>query len=495
MNLFENPIFITHRRLVHRGGMLAAVLIAALIGFCLLIGLLEDLHVGIARFGYPEQAGRTFYGWTIALEILVAVVGGFSRISRTMADDGKAGLWESNRLTPLKPSQLLAGYWFGPPLREFYMALVLAVFGLPIVLCSGLPFTLWLGTQMLILSTALFFGLLGVLSGMAFQRSQGMLIFLPLVLAIPFSATAPSRLLTNFLMPTYGIVNFFLNRSPHQYGSDWWNLPTVFGVHIQPVLLTLGLQFIVAIFVWRVLVRKTTSPFQPLVLPWEAFALFTFLAVSQHALLWDVWSGRFPTVFHSERSQFDGPMLLSFVHCGTILVGLLLLGFASPSPEHVRLESLRLGFKNFGAFFSRSAVSLALALAALAGAAMSVHFVFSWRESSSVCLVTGINLAEIFLIFSLVLEYCRLRYKRRALGFVALWLVGLCIVPVILAGASSNETFARISLLAPGFIALSDENNQDWFQLFSVLFAYFGIVMLLFIGWLREWRKLLAKKS
>ena len=68
-------------------------------------------------------------------------------------------------------------------------------------------------------------------------------------------------------------------------------------------------------------------------------------------------------------------------------------------------------------------------------------------------------------------------------------------VPVILTGASSNVVFARISLLAPGFIALADENDQDWFQLFSVLFAYFGVVVLLFIGWQREWRKLLGEKS
>jgi hypothetical protein len=195
VKLFENPIFITHKRLVHRGGVLAAILIAALIGFSLLAGLVSYLaDSNDFHFSSPQDAGKIFYGWTIGLEILVLIVGGFSRIARALADDRKAGLWDSNRLTPLKPSQLVIGYWLGPALREFYMALVLAGFGLVIVLAGRLPIMLWLGTQILIASTALFFGLLGILAGMAFQRSQGILVFLVLLCAYPFSFIAPSRM-------------------------------------------------------------------------------------------------------------------------------------------------------------------------------------------------------------------------------------------------------------------------------------------------------------
>ena len=58
-----------------------------------------------------------FYGWTIGVEVLVLVLGGFSRISNVLANERKAGLWDSNRLTPLQPSQLVLGYWLGPALR------------------------------------------------------------------------------------------------------------------------------------------------------------------------------------------------------------------------------------------------------------------------------------------------------------------------------------------------------------------------------------------
>jgi len=493
VKLFENPIFLTHKRLVHRNGVLAAILIAGLIGFSLLAGLISylaaphDFH-----FSSAQEAGKTFYGWTIGVEILVLVVAGFSRIARSLADDRKAGLWDSNRLTPLKPCDIITGYWLGPALREFYMAAVLAGSGLLIVVIGHLPITLWLGTQILIVSTALFFGLLGILAGMAFQRSQGILIFLGFLFAYPFSFIAPSRMLTNFLLPIYGIGNLFSSRAT--YDRDWFGLPEIFGIPIYPILVSLGLQLIIGIFVWRALVRKTANPFQPLLLRWEAITLFIIVLVSQHALLWDLWRGQFPKL-HGTNTNFDHDALLSVVHGGTILIGILLLAFASPLPERVRVESLRVGFKNLGAIFSRSAVSLALALAAIAGVTLLTQVMFSLADSIQIFAVTTVNIAEIFLVFALLLEFCRLRHKRRALGFVALWLFVLCIIPFILAGVFSSEAIARISLLAPGFVALSDHTDPEWKLQFHTLLAHFGIIVLLFIGWQRQWKKLLQKAA
>jgi hypothetical protein len=499
VKLFENPIFLTQKRLVHRNGVLAAILIAALVGFSLLAGLISYL-ADPADFQFPSAsvAGKTFYGWTIGVEILVIVIGGFSRIARALADDRKAGLWDGNRLTPLKPCALVIGYWLGPALREFYMAAVLAGSGLIIVLAGHLPITLWLGTQVLIASTALFFGLLGVLAGMAFQRSQGILIFLVVLCAYPFSFIAPSRMVTNFLLPIYGIGNLFHDQdSGNDYsGREWGGMPEIFGVSIYPILLSLGLQLIISIFAWRALVRKTANPFQPLLLRWEAVALFTILIGSQHALLWDLWHGQFPTVTPSDgNNNYEDDTLLAVVHGGTIVVGILLLAFASPLPERVRVESLRLGFKNLGAVFSRSAVSLALVLAAVTVAAMLTQFMFSLADSFRILLVTAISLAEVFLVFALLLELCRLQFKRRALGFVTLWLFIVCIIPFILAGVFSSESFAPLSLLSPGFFALSNNSDPEWPFQFCTVLVHFGVVVVLFIAWQRQWKRLLAKTS
>src|SRR5471030_557214 len=116
VKLFDNPIFTTQKRLAHRTGVLAPISISALIGLSLLSGLIAYLaDSGDFNFQSPQEAGKMFYGWTIGVEILMLVIGGFSKISRTLAEERKAGLWDSNCLTPLKPAQIVSGYWLGSP--------------------------------------------------------------------------------------------------------------------------------------------------------------------------------------------------------------------------------------------------------------------------------------------------------------------------------------------------------------------------------------------
>jgi hypothetical protein len=497
VNITENPIFLTQKRLMYRAGVLAAILIAALIGLSLLSGLIAYLAApGDFNFQSPQEAGKMFYGWVIGVEILVLVIGGFSKISKVLADDRKAGLWDSNRLTPLKPAAIIAGYWFGSALREVYMGAVLAGIGLVIVVLAKLPGMLWPGTQILVLTTTLFFGLLALLAGMAFQRPQsGIVLLLPFFFLQSFSFAFPKFTIVNFLLPIYGIANLFSEGRNPEY--DWSSWPDIFALPVPPILLSLGLQFTLGIFLWRATVRKTANPFQPLLLRWEAMAIFALLVVVQHGLIWGIWHGQFGTPLdaHASRHAYRNESLLSIVHGGTILVGVLILALASPLPERVRVEALRTGLGNLHLVFARSAVSLALALTAVAAAASLPHFIFSFGHSGNAWALAAGNLLFFFLMFSLLLEYCRLRFKRRALGFVALWLFVLCILPFILAGVFSNGALAKLSFLAPGIVALAGPNSDDLKYLFGWTSVHFCVVMLLFIAWQRQWKLLIAAPS
>ena len=503
MNLNDNAVFLTQRRLVHRGGVLAAILIALLVGLSLLSGLIAYLAdpIDFPGFKSPQEAGKIFYGWTIGVEILVLIVGGFSRISRALADERKAGLWDSNRLTPLKSSQLVAGYWLGSPLREFYMAIVLAGIGLAIVLLGSLSITLWLGTQVLIFSTALFFGLLAVILGLVLQRPQGGIIFLIAIFFFQsFSFAIPKYVVTNFLLPIYGIANLFQGTGDTPSGSgvhDWTGLPELFGQPIYPILLSLGLQLLVGIFLWRAAVRKTTNPFQPPILRWEAVAIFGILLLAQHGLIWGVWRGHFPETqpWAGRPKYYYSEPLLSIVHCGTMLLALIILAAASPQPESVRVRAMRLGIKNPGGVFSMSAVSLALVMTAMAAVLLLSQCALSFVNSWELYLIAIGNLLAFFLVFSLLMEFCRLRFHRRALGFLALWLFVICILPFILAGVFTNSGMAKISLLAPGAIALSNPDNENLSHLLCIVAGHLGIAALLFVGWQTQWKRLLAPRT
>ena len=464
MNLADNPIFLTQKRLTHRAGVLAATLIAALIGLSLLSGLVAYLADPLDfDFHSSQDAGKMFYGWIIGVEILVLVIGGFSKISRVLADDRKAGLWDSNRLTPLKPMEIVIGYWLGSALREFYMGAVLAGIGLVIVVLAKLPVTLWLGTQVLILGTALFFGLLAILTGMAFQRPQsGIILLLPLFFFQMFSFAFPKFIIINFLLPIYGIANLFQdpNRGGHDIAfRDWNSWPDIFALPVPPIVLSLGLHFVGGNFL---LARGRAQDGEPV--PTAVAALGShrnFYPAGRGPTGLDlgnlarwIWKSGYPA------NDINGAPLLAIVHGGTILVGVLILAFASSVPERVRVEALRSGLGNLRLVFSRSAVWLAVALSGIDAVASAPSLFFHLPLTGLPGRLAAANLLAFLLMFSLLLEFCRLRFQRRALGFVALWLFVFCLLPFILAGVFSNEGFAKLSFLAPGTIALAGCGNR-----------------------------------
>jgi hypothetical protein len=141
-------------------------------------------------------------------------------------------------------------------------------------------------------------------------------------------------------------------------------------------------------------------------------------------------------------------------------------------------------------------VPLALVLAVIAGVLFSTQFLSALVDNWLILLAVFLNLTELFLVFALLLEFCRLRHGRRALGLIALWLFALCVLPFILAGVFASEDCARFSLLAPGFFALNADNNDvNWPLLYGTLLAHFGVVVLLFFNWRRQWARLLAKAA
>jgi hypothetical protein len=161
----------------------------------------------------------------------------------------------------------------------------------------------------------------------------------------------------------------------------------------------------------------------------------------------------------------------------------------------VRVEALRTGLGNLRMVFSRSAVSSAFALTAIAATMSLTHFVFSFKDHGLVWVLAASNLLMFFFMFALLLEFCRLRFKRRALGFVAFWLFVLCILPFILAGVFSNGALAKLSFLAPGTVALAEPNSDDLKYLVGWTSIHFCVVVLLFIAWLRQWKLLITTPS
>jgi hypothetical protein len=492
VRLWDNPIFLTQKRLVHRGGVWAAILISALVGGSLLLGLLAHVTDPRPAFrGTPQEMGKVFYAGVLAVEALVLVVGGFLRIARVLSDERKAGLWESNRLTPLSAARIVLGYWLGSPLRECYMAATFASFGLLIVVVGKLPLSLWLGTQLLVVSTALFFGLFALVVGIAFERPQsGVVLFPPLLFFYMVSAGAPQYSVLQYLLPIHAAARLFFDPSTaaSSFEADWYGPPELFSLPVPSMALSLGLQLVVGLFLWRAAVRKTANPSQALLLRWEVSALVALLAIVQHGLLWGFWSGSYPQGTQRHTADF----ILALVHGGTLLVGTLLLAVSSPLPERVRIAALR-GGTGPRLLLGRSAVPLAFVLAAIAGLASLPHFIHSFWDYGVVWGLATANLFACFTLFALLLEYCRLRFRHGALGFVALGLFVLGGLPLILAVLFASEPLALLSFLAPGILALLEPARVAARHQVALTLVQLGVVFLLFLAWWQAWRQLFAR--
>jgi hypothetical protein len=234
-------------------------------------------------------------------------------------------------------------------------------------------------------------------------------------------------------------------------------------------------------------------------LRWEALALFAILLVCQHGLMWGQWRGHFPQVAANRPPGMtidsDTP-LLSIVHVGTLFLAAIILGLFSPQPEAVRLKTLRLDIKDHEAIFAQSSVSVAFLLAIIVAVVLLAQFALSIGSSSGLYLIAVLNFLDFCLIFSLLLEFCRLVYRRRALGFMVLWLFIFCLLPFIIALIFRSSTLAEFSLLSPGCVALSQDpntvENVDLHISFGITLGYSLLAFVFFLGWHREWKKLLV---
>jgi hypothetical protein len=496
VRLFENPIFITQRRLVHRAGVLALLLGVMLIGCSMLAALYYHLIWDKLNpqpwQATPSELGHIYYAWLLVLQAFALVVGGFSRISRTLVEERKAGLLDSNRLTPLTGSQLVLGYWLGSALREFYIAAALIPVGLAIVLMAGLSLKFWLGTQLLLFSSGLFFGLLAVLAGMALPRAQGGIgLVVLLMVMLPMTFQAGRFTLTNFLMPVYPAVHMFhplekRYRQPVVEDPIWKSPVDFYGATIPPLVYTLVLQAILGCLVWRGAVRKFGNPNQPALLRSEMLVLYGLLVLFQYGLIWG-WKDSYPSP--------DSLPGLCAVHACVVFLGVVVLTPQLLQPEKGRIAAMRLGARAYRWVLWESGPCTAIALTAIACAGLLTQCFFAFSFTSGRYLMASANALVVLLTFSLLLEICRLVFRRRAIGFFALALFILYGMPFVLSLCFMSETPMKFSFAAPGIAALADETVGELRYFGIATVVHLIIVIVLGYIWSKCWRRWLKSAT
>jgi hypothetical protein len=366
------------------------------------------------------------------------------------------------------------------------MSAVLAVLGLAIVAAAGLSPGLWVGSQMLLAGTALFFGLLALVIGTAWQSSQlAIPLFLALLLAQLPAFLQPRFMVTNFLLPIYPMVHLFNPEEP------WRDFPEFFGWPVPPLGYSLGLQLAVGWFLWRAVKRKTANPTRPLLRHRAAVGLFSVILIAQHGLIWNLWRGRFGSV----TTAGNEVSLLPIVQGETLLTGAVVLLLAGAHPDRIRVDALRAGFGTAWRRFSHNTAATVFVLAAGGALALLTQCALSFAVCWPAYLVAVGNLLACFMSLFFLLELCRLRFHRRSQGFFALGLFVLCLLPFILAGVFSRPSLYRLSLLVPGILALAGPAAGGFKPLFLTTAAQLLIALTLFLLWRSRWQRLLQPEA
>ena len=100
-------------------------------------------------------AGTLKFGMTgLQAAILVLFVGG--RISNAIRQDLTTRMIESHRLMPLSPAQAVVGYLFGPATHPLALAAANVVLGLIVCAAGGIPASLWLTANVVLLEFGAF---------------------------------------------------------------------------------------------------------------------------------------------------------------------------------------------------------------------------------------------------------------------------------------------------------------------------------------------------
>lgn len=121
----DNPLFLKHVRSRLRRPLLVPALTLVLV----LCGLIVWWGVALNRFVDGGAAQAAYWLQLITL----GLVGG-SQVSQSVSSARESGILDFHRISPLRPSSIALGFFFGGPIREYLLALL----PLPILIASAM---------------------------------------------------------------------------------------------------------------------------------------------------------------------------------------------------------------------------------------------------------------------------------------------------------------------------------------------------------------------
>jgi hypothetical protein len=398
---FDNPIFIKHARSRLRAQPLASSVVITLV-ICVLI----------AWGGYQLDAylsGGTF-GMFLALQAVILGIMGASQVGSAVGAARASGILDFHRVSPLSPSELVLGFFFGAPVREYILFACTLPFSIFCVAVGTPDFRGFVQLMILLVVSSWVLHAFSLLNALVLRRQAGSRGVVGLIIFL--------GLMSGSFLPGFGRIAALVEGDPR---LDF------FGISLPWLAVVLLYQFAALFFVYLASKRKMHSERSHPFSKTQALGAMTVLGL---LILGGIWG------------------LTDFAEAGLailyvlVLVGILLTTTVTPTQAECYKglwraqkqgrsglpvwDDLSVNRPWLAALCAVILITATLVWNRLRGADASISSTI--REGFPLAIANGVLVVA---YFGLALQYFLLRFGRRGTSFLSLFLFLVWVVPLI----------------------------------------------------------------
>jgi hypothetical protein len=398
----DNPIFVKHlRSRLRRQPLVSALVITLVLCLCIMWG-------GYELDGFKNGG---VFGTLLAMQSVILGLMGASQVGTAVSSARASGIMDFHRVSPLTPAELVLGFFFGAPVREYFLFAVTLPFSLACVVFGTPDFRGFLQVMVLLVVVSWVLHGLALLNALVMKRqvggrgAVGLIIFLAMI--------------GGNLFTTFGNVANRLENDPRLefYGVSLPWLAVVL-LYLVPLLF----------FIYLASRRKMDSErIHPFSKPQGIAALATLGLL----LVGGIWS------------LIDAEPLAIAVLYLMVLIGIVLAAMVTPNQAEYykglwRAHKLGLSRLSYWNDFALNRVFLAVACAVVLTTASAawgrLRGDSSWdmagtvRRAYPLAIATGVMIVA---YHGLAVQYFLLRFGRRGTNYLTLFLFLVWVVPLV----------------------------------------------------------------
>ncbi|QEH33529.1 ABC-2 family transporter protein [Aquisphaera giovannonii] len=415
LDWFDNPLFMKHvRSRLRRPAIVSGSIVTLAICLC----------IAWAGYEFNQFVSGGTYGALLVLQAILLCIMGASQVGTAVSSARASGILEFHRVSPLTPTELALGYFFGAPVREYLLFLVTIPLAILCVAAGTPDLRGFLQVMIVLIASSWVLQSVALVNGLITKRPTGGRGIIGLIIFLGWIGGG--------IFPAFGNVANLLDREPRL---------GFFGISLPWLPVVLLYQAPIILFAFLAARRKLESERLHALSKPQAMAAMGVAGLLAVGGTWGLTDNEFVT------------FLILYALVG---LGILLTIIVTPKQaEYYKglLRAMRKGEErpSWWADHSMNRPFLAVVGAIVLGASTIVwHRSFSDGSAASSVARKGMPLSIavgtlVVVYFGLALQYFLARFGRGGTTYLTLFLFLAWLIPLVLGTIIIVADFRRTS--------------------------------------------------